>query len=105
MMAGADSVLIPRSDARWALFAGWLNECFLPASQVATWDFLDRQRKDTHALHVLPSYSHLDMFFGEHAARDVFPLIHAELARPTPSGIAYSMSRPAPAAAAPTASA
>ena len=95
----------PRSDARWALFAGGLNECFLPASQVATWDFLDRQRKDTHALHVLPSYSHLDMFFGEHAARDVFPLIHAELARPTPSGIAYSMSRPAPAAAAPTASA
>jgi hypothetical protein len=28
---------------------------------------------------VLPGYSHLDVFFGQHASRDVFPLILEEL--------------------------
>jgi hypothetical protein len=36
-------------------------------------------------VHVLPGYSHLDVFFGRHAARDVFPLIRAELERPSAS--------------------
>jgi hypothetical protein len=72
----------PQTDARFALLAGASNECFLPESQVATYDFLNRFRKDRHVLHLLPGYSHLDVFVGEQAARDVFPLIHAELLKP-----------------------
>ena len=34
-----------------------------------------------HSLHVLPTYSHLDMFMGKSAARDVFPIIIDELDR------------------------
>lgn len=73
----------PRTDARFALLAGARNQCFLPESQVATYDWLNRHHKDRHALHLLHGYSHLDVFLGTHAARDVFPLIHAELAKPT----------------------
>jgi hypothetical protein len=72
----------PQTDARFALFAGDMNLCFLPASQTATYDHLNRVRKNYHSLHVLPGYSHLDVFFGRNSARDVFPLIRAELERP-----------------------
>jgi hypothetical protein len=69
----------PNTDARFSLFAGEMNRCFLPASQRASYDHLNRFRKNYHSLHVLPGYSHLDMFFGQNSARDVFPLIRAEL--------------------------
>jgi hypothetical protein len=70
----------PRTDARFALFAGERNRCFLPESQRRTHEFLARHRTgDT--LHVLPSYGHLDMFLGKHAADNVFPAILAELNR------------------------
>jgi hypothetical protein len=32
------------------------------------------------AVHVVPGYSHLDVFFGENAAEDVFGLVVAGLA-------------------------
>ena len=73
----------PETDARIALFAGEDNLCFLPQSQVNTHQFLAKHRKDYDTLHVVPSYGHLDMFMGKHAARDVFPLMLAELNQPT----------------------
>ena len=73
----------PETDARFALFAGALNRCFLAESQTRTHAFLERARPGYHTLHVLPTYGHLDVFMGRHAARDVFPLIAAELERPT----------------------
>ena len=72
----------PQTDARFALFAGALNRCFLSESQVRTHEFLDRQRKNYHTLHVLPTYSHLDVFMGQNAAQDIFPLMLAELDKP-----------------------
>jgi hypothetical protein len=72
----------PKTDARFALFSGEQNLCFLPTSQLASYDFLNRFRKNYHSVNVLPGYSHLDMFFGRDSARDVFPLIRAELERP-----------------------
>jgi len=69
----------PQTDARFALFAGEDNLCFLPESQVKTHEFLASHRKDYDTLHVLPRYGHLDMFMGKEAARDVFPLMLAEL--------------------------
>ena len=73
----------PRTTARFALFAGAQNRCFLPESQQRTYDFLNRHRPGVHSLHVLPGYGHLDVFFGKDAARDVFPLMLAELKRDT----------------------
>jgi len=69
----------PQTDARCVFFAGEQNLCFLPASQVRTFDFFNAYRKDYHSLHLLPGYGHLDVFMGKNAARDVFPLMVEEL--------------------------
>ena len=69
----------PRSDARFSFFAGDRNQCFLPESQVKTFEYFNSQRKHHHSLHILPGYSHLDVFMGTNASRDVFPLMLAEL--------------------------
>jgi pimeloyl-ACP methyl ester carboxylesterase len=69
----------PRTDARFAFFAGEQNHCFLAESQAKTFEFFDRARKNYHSLHVLPGYGHLDVFWGTHAVRDTFPLILGEL--------------------------
>lgn len=72
----------PKTDARIALFAGRENKCFLPESQERTFDWLTKQRSGKgDTLHVLDVYGHLDLFLGDHAARDVFPLILSELDR------------------------
>jgi hypothetical protein len=75
----------PRTDARFALFAGSQNRCFLPESQVASFDFLDRHRRKYHSLYLLPGYGHLDVFLGSRAADEIFPLIAKELERPAPA--------------------
>jgi len=71
----------PQTAARFALFAGKLNRCFLPESQERMFTFLNRFRPGTHSLHVLPTYGHLDVFMGARAAKDVFPLMLEELDR------------------------
>ena len=68
----------PQTDARFALFAGERNRCFLPVSQTRTHHYLE-QRGLRSSLHVIPEYGHLDIFMGEHAAEDVFPLMLREL--------------------------
>jgi pimeloyl-ACP methyl ester carboxylesterase len=72
----------PLTTARFALFAGTRSGCFLPESQIRSHAFLDSFRRDYHTLHLLAGYSHLDVFIGKDAARDVFPLILSELAQP-----------------------
>jgi hypothetical protein len=72
----------PQTDARFAFFAGERNLCFLPESQARTYSFFDSQHRNYHSFHSLPSYGHLDVFMGSNAARDVFPLMLAELERP-----------------------
>ena len=70
----------PRTTARFALFAGEDNLCFLPDSQVRTHAFLSRTRPDAgDTLHVIPGYGHLDVFMGDDAATDIFPLMLEEL--------------------------
>lgn len=69
----------PRTHARWVLFAGRDNRCFLPESQERTFSWLDAHEPGRHALHVVPGYGHLDVFLGRNAARDVFPAMLAEL--------------------------
>jgi pimeloyl-ACP methyl ester carboxylesterase len=71
----------PQTDARFAFFAGDRNVCFLPVSQRLTHEWFESHAPGRHSLHVLPRYSHLDVFMGKDAARDVFPLILDELER------------------------
>jgi len=70
---------IPKTEARFAFFAGEKNLCFLPESQVRTHEYFDRLEPGRHALHTVGDYSHLDIFMGKNAAIDVFPLMIAEL--------------------------
>jgi pimeloyl-ACP methyl ester carboxylesterase len=72
----------PQTDARFAFFAGAQNVCFLPESQRQSFQYFDAQRPRYHSLHVIEGYGHLDMFMGQHAARDVFPLMLEELEKP-----------------------
>lgn len=71
--------IVPRTDARFAFFSGKENLCFLPESQVRTYEHFQGIEKDRHALHLLPGYSHLDVFMGKNAAQDIFPLMVEEL--------------------------
>lgn len=65
----------PRTDARFSFIAGKLNRCFLPTSQVRTHEYFDAVAPGRHTLDLLPDYTHLDVFFGRNAHRDVYPLI------------------------------
>ena len=71
----------PRTNARFVFFAGTENRCFLPQSQVETYRWFDNHQPGRHALHELDRYSHLDVFMGKDAAKDVFPLMIDELER------------------------
>lgn len=72
----------PQTDARWVFFAGEKNRCFLPESQRRSYEWFSTFRRNFHSLHVVPGYSHLDLFLGERAALEVFPGIIEELERP-----------------------
>ena len=54
------------------LAAGAEDGLFLD-SNVACFHALEDAAPGRHALHVFPGYGHLDLFVGQHAARDVFP--------------------------------
>ena len=69
----------PKTDARFSFFAGEHNLCFLPDSQKQSYAYLNAVAPGKHTLHVLPGYSHLDVFLGKNASQDVFPRILNEL--------------------------
>jgi|GEM_PF-212436 len=65
----------PQTDARFTFIAGAENTCFLAASQQRTFDYFDALAPGRHRLELLPGYTHLDVFLGREAHRNVFPLI------------------------------
>jgi len=71
----------PRTEARIAFVTGQDNRCFLPESQVRSFEYFDRLRPNYHSLVLLPGYGHLDVFLGKNAWKDVFPRIVTELDR------------------------
>jgi predicted alpha/beta hydrolase len=62
----------PRSRPRWTFLAGSANRCFLARSQERSFAWLDGLEPGRHALVEVPGYTHLDLFFGRDAERDVF---------------------------------
>jgi len=72
----------PETDARFAFIAGARNLCFTAESQQRTFEFFNAVRPDYHTVRIVPCYGHLDMFMGQRAAIDVFPLIRRELDSP-----------------------
>lgn len=69
----------PLTDARFVFMTGRLNKCFLPESQRLSHAWFSRHHPDYHSIHEVAGYSHLDMFMGKNAAKDVFPRIIEEL--------------------------
>ena len=80
------AVASPRTDAAFTLLAGERNRCFLPESQRRSYEHFRAaalaagRDPGRHALHVLPGYSHLDVFFGRRVGDEVFPVILGALA-------------------------
>lgn len=68
-----------KTDARIVLFGGIKNKCFLPKSQERTFEYLEKLKPGFHKLYLMDEYSHLDIFFGKNAHKDVFPLMIKEL--------------------------
>ena len=69
----------PKTDARFVFLTGDRNVCFLPESQHRSFAFMDQFQRNFHSLHTFPGYGHLDVFMGQNAARDTFPVILQEL--------------------------
>jgi cholesterol oxidase len=63
-----------------AFIHGAHNRLFLPEGSALTYEFL-REHNDPalYSRHVIPGYSHMDCFVGQDAARDVYPLVTAQL--------------------------
>lgn len=58
------------------------NRLFVPEGSRLTYEFLrERNGPEFYTRHVIPGYAHMDCFIGKDAARDVYPLITAELDR------------------------
>jgi pimeloyl-ACP methyl ester carboxylesterase len=72
----------PQTDARIAFLAGAANACFIADSQRESHAWYQRHAPRRTALHVFDGYGHLDVFMGQHAARDIFPTIVSELEEP-----------------------
>jgi hypothetical protein len=69
----------PKTDARIVLFGGKRNLCFLPDSQQKTFNFLEQHKPGFHQLYLPENYSHLDVFLGKNAHKDIFPIMIREL--------------------------
>jgi hypothetical protein len=69
----------PRTDARFSFLSGELNNCFLPESQHRTFEWFERSAPGRHTAHFFPGYGHLDVFMGQRADEDIFPVIVGEL--------------------------
>lgn len=63
-----------------AFIHGENNRLFLPEGSELTYEFLREHNDPTlYTRHVIPGYSHMDCFIGKDAARDVYPLVTAQL--------------------------
>lgn len=63
-----------------AFIHGENNRLFLPEGSLLTYEYLqERNGPELYSRHVIPGYSHMDCFIGRDAARDVYPVVTAQL--------------------------
>ena len=72
----------PRCETRFAFVAGRRNNCFQWQSQQNSHAWFNQHQPGRHSLKVFDDYGHLDVFLGQHAARDTFPYMLAALESP-----------------------
>jgi cholesterol oxidase len=59
---------------------GGINRMFLPKGSELTYDFLrEKNGPQWYTRTVIPQYAHMDCFIGRDAARDIYPVVAAEL--------------------------
>ncbi len=76
-LAGAHNLKLPI-----AFLHGEKNRLFLPEGSELTYEYLREQNgPDYYVRHVFKDYAHMDCFIGKDAARDVYPVVTAELDR------------------------
>ena len=74
-IAGAENLKLPI-----AFIHGEHNRLFLPEGSEATFEWLKQANgPDNYVRHVIKDYAHMDCFIGKNAARDVYPIVTAEL--------------------------
>lgn len=65
---------------------GARNRLFLPEGSKATFEYLkEKNGAEYYTRHVFDDYAHMDCFIGKNAARDVYPVVTAELDRHNPT--------------------
>ena len=65
-----------------AFIHGERNRLFLPEGSAITYELLrESNGPELYTRHVIPAYAHMDCFIGKDAARDVYPVVTAELDR------------------------
>jgi len=69
----------PKTAARFVFLAGTLNKCFRSLSQQNSYHYFNALHPQYHKLYEYPTYSHLDIFLGKNAHKDIFPTIINEL--------------------------
>ncbi|MDH5259769.1 MAG: esterase, partial [Gammaproteobacteria bacterium] len=72
----------PDTKARFIFFCGEKNLCFLPQSQRNSYAYFNDLNPGLHSFYALEKYSHLDVFMGKDAYKDVFPIMMEELNKP-----------------------
>lgn len=65
-----------------AFIHGEKNRLFLPEGSLRTFEYLrEKNGPQYYTRHVFKDYAHMDCFIGKNAARDVYPVVTAELDR------------------------
>ncbi len=73
---------LDRLDIPIAFLHGAENGLFLPEGTAKIYELLRERHGDAdgrYTRHVIPDYAHMDCFIGKDAARDVYPIVLAEL--------------------------
>lgn len=87
--AEGEEVYIPnveRIKPPIAFLHGAENRLFLPKGSELTYQLLcEKNGPDRYVRHVIPNYAHMDCFIGRDAARDVYPIVTAELDKYNPA--------------------
>jgi hypothetical protein len=69
----------PATNARMVFLAGKLNKCFSSQSQQQSYNYFNALQPKYHTIYEYDTYSHLDVFLGKNAHKDIFPTIVKEL--------------------------